>query len=188
LVTAFDDGDVAAMRIGARGELGLKAFVRGAVIETGGALPCLDLHQHLRQIAIRSGPTHQGDVRSPLENFLALLLSDTTEHSKFLALALQLLVVGKAVENLLLGLVTNGASVVEDEVGLLDGRDLAIALGDERTNDLFRVMGIHLTAERFNVEGLAGPRRHKGKYNPGNRGFQEGCRGYAYVTPVSLSA
>jgi hypothetical protein len=37
LVAAFDNGDVAAMRIGAGGELGLKALVGLAVVEPGDA-------------------------------------------------------------------------------------------------------------------------------------------------------
>jgi hypothetical protein len=37
LVTAFDDGDVSAMRVGAGGEFGLKALVGFAIVEPGDA-------------------------------------------------------------------------------------------------------------------------------------------------------
>ena len=43
LVAAFDDGDVSAMRIAARGEFGFKGLVGLAVVETSDALvPCLE--------------------------------------------------------------------------------------------------------------------------------------------------
>ena len=56
------------------------------------------------------------------------------------------------------GFVPNGAGVIENEVGLVDGFHLAIAFVDERANDLFRVMHIHLAAEGFEVEGFGGGR------------------------------
>ena len=57
LVAALDDGDVSAMRIGARGKLRLEGLVGLAVVEPGNALlPSLQPRQHLRQIAIGRGP------------------------------------------------------------------------------------------------------------------------------------
>src|SRR6516165_5614878 len=53
LVATFDDGDVSAMRVGARGEFRLEALVGLAIVETGGAASCLNLDEHLRQIAVR---------------------------------------------------------------------------------------------------------------------------------------
>src|SRR5882672_1690243 len=53
-VAAFDDRDVAAMRISPGRELGLKAFVGLPVVESGYALLTrLQLHQHLREIPVR---------------------------------------------------------------------------------------------------------------------------------------
>ena len=110
------------MRVGAGGEFGLEALVGLAVVEAGDALlPCLELHQHLRQIAIRGGAANQRNMGSALENLLAFLLRHAAQHAEALALFLQLLVVGQAVEDLLLGFVANGAGVVEDQPGLFDG-------------------------------------------------------------------
>src|SRR6202140_1353164 len=76
LVAAFDDGDVSAMRIGARGELSLETLIGLTVIESGRALPCFDLYQHLRQVAVRGRSADQRNMRRPLKNPLPLLLSD----------------------------------------------------------------------------------------------------------------
>ena len=59
------------------------------------------------------------------------------------------------VEDLLLGLVTDGAGVVEDEAGVGLVLDLGVALGLEGADDFFRVVRVHLAAEGFDVEGLA---------------------------------
>jgi hypothetical protein len=143
------------MRVGAGGKLSLEALVGLAVVESGYvAVPCLDLHQHLRQVSVRGGTADHGDVRSAIENSFAFLLGDATEHAEDFALFLELLVVGEAMEDLLLCLIADGAGVVEDEIGFFDGRDLAVALGYERADDLLGVMHIHLAAESFEVELL----------------------------------
>ena len=69
---------------------------------------------------------------------------------------MHLLYVVEAVEDLLLGFVADGAGVVEDQPSLFDGLDLLVALGNECPNDLFRVMGVHLAAEGFEVKRLLG--------------------------------
>ena len=160
LVAAFDDGDVAAMRIGAGSEFGLEAFVGFAVVKPGRALPCFDLNQHLRQIAVRRRAAYQRNIRRALENLLAFLLRHAAQHAELLALLLQLLVVVQAVEDFLLGLVADGAGVVENQSGFFDGLNLPVALGNQRPHDLFRVMGIHLAAKGFEVKRLLGLRRH----------------------------
>ena len=124
------------MRVGAGGELGLKTFLGLAVVQAGDPLPCLELDQHLRQIAIRGRAANQRNMGSALENLLAFLLRHAAQHAKALALFLQLLVVGQAVEDLLLGLVSNGAGVVEDQPGLFDGGNLPVSLGQKRADDL----------------------------------------------------
>src|SRR5262249_60458397 len=54
LVTALDDRDVAAIGIRANREWSIEGLIRLTIVESGYAtLPCLDLHQHLRQIAVR---------------------------------------------------------------------------------------------------------------------------------------
>jgi hypothetical protein len=57
-------------------------------------------------------------------------------------------------KNLLLRLIANGASVVQNQPSLFDGRYLAVALGHERANDFFGVMHIHLAAKGFQVKRL----------------------------------
>ena len=110
------------MRVGAGGEFGFKALVGLAIVETGNALlPCLELHQHLRQIAIRRRAAHHRNVRRTLKNLFAFLLRHAAQHSETLALFLQLLVVGQAVKDFLLGFVANGTGVVEDQPGFFDG-------------------------------------------------------------------
>ena len=86
---------------------------------------------------------------------------------------LEFLVVGEAVEDFLLRLVPDGAGVVEDQVSFFDGFHLAVAFVDQRADDFFGVMGIHLAAKGFEVERLLriacllwNP-RHIGKYNAG---------------------
>ncbi len=69
---------------------------------------------------------------------------------------MELLVVVKPVEDLLFRFVADGAGVVEDQVGVGLDLNLAVALLLQCANDLFRVMGIHLAAEGFKVEGFFG--------------------------------
>ena len=125
------------------------------------AVPCLDLHQHLGQVAIRGRTTNHGNVRGALENPFAFLLRDAAQHAKDFALLLIFLVVGQAVKDLLLRLVADGAGVVEDQVRFLHGLYLAIALGNERADDFFGVMHVHLAAEGFQVELLVSTVRHR---------------------------
>ena len=143
------------MRIGAGGEFGFEGLVRLAVIEPGDTIRArLDLHQHLRQVAIRGRTGYQGNVWRPLKDFLALLLGDTAEHGKALPFLAQLLEVVEAVEDLLLGLVANRAGVVEDEVSLFLALHLRVPLRDERAHDLFGVVEVHLAAKGLDVKRL----------------------------------
>src|SRR5438094_7558410 len=114
------------MRIAARGELGLEAFVGLAIVKAGRQLPFRDLDQHLRQVAVRRRSADHRNVRRALENSLALLLGHAAENAEFLALCLELLVIGKAMKDFLLGFVPDGAGDVEDEASVFDGRYLAV--------------------------------------------------------------
>ena len=58
-------------------------------------------------------------------------------------------------KDLLLRLVADGAGVVEDEAGFGLVGDLGVALMLQRSDDFFRVMGVHLAAEGFDIERLA---------------------------------
>ena len=95
------------------------------------------------------------DIRGALEDLFAFLLGDAAEDGEPLALALQLLVLVQAVEDFLLGFVADGAGVVEDQAGLGFVGHLGVALLLQRADDFFRVMGVHLAAEGFDVESLA---------------------------------
>ena len=102
------------MRIAARGELGLKGLVGLAVVQAGyAAVPCVNLHQHLVQIAVGRRAGHQRDMRGLLENLFAFLLGHTTDHGKLLALRLELLVIGQTVEDLLFSFVADRTGVIE---------------------------------------------------------------------------
>jgi hypothetical protein len=72
----------------------------------------------------------------------------------------KLLVIVQPVEDFLLSFVADGTGVVENQVGLLDGFYLLVSLVDERADDFFGVMDIHLAAEGFEVESFVGSNGH----------------------------
>ena len=138
LVAAFDNGDVSAMRIGAGGELGLKGQIGLAIVQTGDArVPCFQLHQHLRQIAIRRRAGDQRNIRRAFENSFTFLLRHAAQYAKLFSLRLKTLVVVETMKDFLLRFVANGAGVVEDQAGFFDRRDLAISLRQQRAHDFF---------------------------------------------------
>ena len=57
-------------------------------------------------------------------------------------------------KNFLLGLVANAAGVVEDQVGLFGLGHLRVAFGNQRADDLFGIVRVHLAAEGLDVESL----------------------------------
>jgi hypothetical protein len=58
------------------------------------------------------------------------------------------------VENFLLSFVADAAGVIENEFRFFRAFDLRIAVLQKRAHDLFRIVGIHLAAERFYVKLL----------------------------------
>ena len=126
-------------------------------------LPCLDLDQHFREVAVGCRPAHHGNIGRALEDLLAFLLRDAAQHAKLLSLSLQFLVVVEPVKDLLLGLVADRAGVIQDQSRLFDSRDLLVTFGNQRADDFFGIMHIHLAAERFDVEGLVGTHSHIGQ-------------------------
>jgi hypothetical protein len=128
-------------------------------------MPIFQLRNHIRQIAVRSRSTHQRDMRRAFENLFALLLGYATEYAKLLALRLQLFEIGQPMEDFLLGFVTNRARVIEDQVCLIDRFHLSITLMNQRADDFFRVVHVHLAPESFEVKGLVGLRGHTVEYN-----------------------
>src|SRR4029077_7260342 len=149
------------MWIGACGELSLETFIGLTVVQSCRALPCFDLYQHLRQVAVRGRSADQRNMRRALKNLLPLLLSDAAQDAKLLALGQELFVIGQPVENFLLRFVADGAGVVEDQVGLLDRLYLAVTFMHQRANDFFGVVRVHLAAEGFQIESLLRSRGHK---------------------------
>ncbi len=119
------------------------------------AVAGFELHQHLAEPRVAGRSANQADVRRALEDFLAFLLRHAAQHAENLALAgaLEML---QAVEYFLLGLIADAARVVENQPGVFGLRHLRVALFQQRADDFFGVVGIHLAAEGFEVEGLAG--------------------------------
>ncbi len=111
--------------------------------------------KHVGQVAIGGGTGDDRDVGGALEDLLAFLLGDAAEDGELLAFALHPLVLVQPVEDLLLGLVADGAGVVEDQPGFGLVGDLGVAFVLQGPDDLFGVMGIHLAAEGFDVKRLA---------------------------------
>src|SRR5215469_1491230 len=155
LVAALDDGDVTAMGIAAGGEFGFEGLIGLPVIQSGYAvLPRLDLHQHLRKVAIRCRSRDQGNVRRAFEDLFAFLLGHAAQHRELLPFRLQLLIILQAVKNLLLSLVPYGAGVIENETGFFYSLDLPVALAHQCSDDFLRIVHVHLAPEGLDVESL----------------------------------
>ncbi len=168
LVASLDNRNVAAMRIGARRVLGLKALVGGAIVEPGNPLPAgLQLHQHLREIAVRSRPADERHIRSALKNLFALLLRHAPQDAKLFSLRSILLIIRQPVKDLLLRLVANRAGVIQHQPRLFHRRNLPIPLLQKRPDHLFGVVRIHLAAKGFQVKRLGGRLRHGVSINQG---------------------
>ncbi|MCU1332171.1 MAG: hypothetical protein JWM08_1163, partial [Candidatus Angelobacter sp.] len=147
--------DVAAVRIGARREVSFKSEIGLAIVQAGNAIVSrFNLHQHRRQIAVRSRASHQGNIRRFLEDLFTFLLRHTAQHAEFLTLLLKLLVVVKPVEDFLFRFVADGASVVKHKVGFFYRLDLAVSLMHQCANDFLGVMHIHLATKCFQVKRL----------------------------------
>ena len=87
LVAALDDGDVAAMLVRARGELGVERLVGLAIVQPGDALsrrpPAAPASPAGSDRTLNQTPAN---IRSTLEDLLAFLLGHATEHAEALAL------------------------------------------------------------------------------------------------------
>jgi hypothetical protein len=60
----------------------------------------------------------------------------------------------QAVKDFLLGLVANAAGVVEHQIGLFELLHLRVAIGNQRADDFFGVVRVHLAAEGFDVKSF----------------------------------
>ena len=89
-VAALNDGDIGAMRIVAAGERRFKRQV-GIQAQAGDATVAgFQLHQQSRQLVVAGRAANQTDVRRFLENLLAFLLRDTSQHREGFAFAVLL--------------------------------------------------------------------------------------------------
>src|SRR5215471_6364145 len=113
-----------------------------------------ELHQQLRKLGITCRAADQAYMRRLFEDPLALLLRHATEHCEGLPLAVLFLELLKTRKDFLLGLISDTAGVIEHQLGLLGRLDLRIALIQEGTHDLLRVVRIHLTPEGLEVKSL----------------------------------
>ena len=104
-------------------------------------------------------------MRRTLENLFAFLLRHAAQHAKLLAHGHQLLIIGQPMKHLLLRLIPDGAGVIQNQVGLLHRLHLPVSFMHQRSNNLFRVMDIHLAAKGLKVERLVRGRGHIHKYN-----------------------
>jgi len=94
-------------------------------------------------------------VRRAFENALAFLLGDASQNSEHFALAVFLEFV-QTVKHLLFGLVANAAGVVENQVGFFGLDHLPVAFRQQRADDLFGIVRVHLAPEGLDIEGLHG--------------------------------
>ena len=115
------------------------------------------------QIAIGCRTADQRDVGRPFKNFLAFLLSHTAQDAELLSLGGEFFEISQTMKDFLLGLVADGAGVIEDQFGRFHRLHLLITLGHERSDDLFRVMDVHLAAEGFNVKSFIRAHCHIGR-------------------------
>jgi hypothetical protein len=84
---------------------------------------------------------------------MPFLLGDASEDAENLPVPVILLELLQAIEYLLLRFIPDAAGVVQHQVRLFRRLHLRVALGNERSNDLFGIVNVHLAAERFDVEG-----------------------------------
>ena len=93
-------------------------------------------------------------MRRLLKDVLPFLLRNAPEHSEDLAVPVFFFELLQPAEHLLFRLVADAAGVVQNQVRLFRRGNLRVPLRDERSNHLFGIVNVHLTAERFDVEGF----------------------------------
>jgi len=155
LIAAFDDRDVAAVGVGAGGELGIEGLIGLAVVEAGdAALAGFKAGKHVGEVAVGGGAGDDRDVGGAVEDLRAFLLGYAADDGEALPFSVEFLVLIEAMKDFLLGLVADGASVVKDEAGVGFVGGLGVALVQERAYNFFGVVSIHLTAKGFDVKSL----------------------------------
>ena len=124
----------------------------GVEAQTGDALVAgFELHQHFGQFGVagRAGDqTHMG-ARSKIFSPSCCATQPRRRKPYPCRIALETL---QAIEDLLFGFITNAAGVVENVLRGFERLDLGIAFVEQRADDLFRIMGIHLAAESLDVK------------------------------------
>ncbi len=121
----------------------------------------LGARQQLRQAMIALRPEHEIDRRRAADDLLALGLRDAAGDGDDEAAAFGRGRLFQAAHAAKLGidffrrLLADVAGVEDDEVGIIGGRRLDIALRRQRIRHAPRIVDVHLAAERFDEE-LAG--------------------------------
>ncbi len=155
-ITAFDDGEEGAMRVVPACIGSFKCFVP-VKRETGDAIVAgFELHQHFRQAGVAGRAGDQADVRRLGKDLLPLLLGDAAQDGNGFPFRVALECI-EAVKDFLFGFIANAAGVVEKVSRFVRRFDLGKTFAKKRSDHLFRIVGVHLTAERLHVESL---RRH----------------------------
>jgi hypothetical protein len=88
---------------------------------------------------------------SALEDALAFLLRHAPQNAEDFSLPRTLKLI-ETMEDFLFGFITDTASVVENQLGLLMLGNLRVTLFEQRPHDFFGVVRIHLTTEGLNVK------------------------------------
>jgi hypothetical protein len=95
-------------------------------------------------------------VGGALENPLAFLLRHATQDSEHLAVAEVTLKVPEPRKDLLFRPIADTASVIQHQVSRFRSFDSGIAPSDERADHFFRIVRVHLAAERLDIKGFRG--------------------------------
>ena len=104
-------------------------------------LPASSCTSISRKLGVTCRTRNQAYMRRAFEDPFALLLRDAAEHGEDFALARFALEALKAIENLLLSLVTNAARVVNNEIGIGRRGDLSVSGLATASRRLFRNRG-----------------------------------------------
>ena len=136
-------------------------FVVDRKLGIDGLAVALGARQQFGQAVIALRPEHQIDRRRAADDFFALGLRDAAGDGDDDAPAFgggRLFHAAHAAEfriDLLGRLLADVAGVEDDEIGVVGGRGLDIALRRQSVRHTTRVVDVHLATERFDVE-LAG--------------------------------
>ena len=153
-VAAFDDRDIRAMRVVAP-RVGRVEGIVGIQAQPGDApVAGFQLHQHLAA-ASYNWPSPPPALRAARARKSSRLPAAPRIPARRrlcpCRVALELL---QPVKDLLLGLVADAAGVVENQLGFFGRLHPLVAFGQQRADDFFGVVRVHLAAEGLDVKRL----------------------------------